>query len=149
MGNLVAFISGNLVAAFSSWLANFFSVRRDRRNEFKSAQKEFIEAFFDEIIGFERSVPLEIKGTEIYDVLMKAYPKHCAAVYRFRSQLNRWNKKETIGFDSVWEQHKYPENNKQGTFGFYITPDRNRCNPLVSADFVLHKINLLMNYANQ
>ena len=144
----VAFITGALVALFSSWVANLFSERRDRRNEFKRAKQEFMEAFLDEVVKFDRSGPIEIEGTKIYDVLIKAYSKHCAAIHRFRFQL-QLNNQNVTEFDSVWEQYQYPDQtNKQGPFGFYITPDKNGGEPLFKADFVLHKINLLITYPN-
>ena len=139
---IVALITGALIAVFSSWVANFFSERRDRKNEFKRARQEFMDSFLDEIVKFERSKPFEIKGTVVYDVLIKAYHKHYAAMHRYRSQL-QLNGQDITDLDDLWEQYQYPDKNKnQGIFGIYLSSSS------FSADFVLQRINLLVNYKN-
>jgi hypothetical protein len=142
----VAFITGALVALFSSWVSNLYSERRDKKNEFKKAKQELMEAFMDEVVKFERSGPIEIEGTKVYDVLIKAYTKHCAAVYRFQSNLTG---QQFIDFNSVWHQYQYPDNNiNSGPFGYYITPNKDGTEKMIKPEFVSHKIKSLLAYAN-
>jgi len=138
-------LTGAVSAIFGAIAGWFLSERSALRKEFRTACAELTEAFLGDLVKFERAT-IEIEGTTVYDVLMKAYPKHCAAVHRFRSVLNG---QKLYGFNAVWHQYQYPDNNTDnGVFGYYIMPGENDNVKMIEPKFISHKIKSLLTYAN-
>jgi len=140
---IIAIFTGSVATVIGSILVYFFSERSNRKKELKIAQVEIRDAFLDVIVKLE-SAKLDIGGTVIYEILEESYHKHCIAVHRFRSNIIG---KKLIGFDRVWNQYKYPDDNKdQCRFGYYITPDSKGNERCIKPEFVIHKINSFLSY---
>jgi hypothetical protein len=137
------YIIGFITTALGTILGWLLSECSNKKNRIRNASENFKDAFLDELVKFERST-IEIEGTVIYDVLIKSYAKHCAAVYRLRSNLAG---KQLIGFNSLWHQYQYPDNKTDsGPLGYYITPDEKGNVKMVDPKFVYHKIESLLIY---
>ena len=96
---IIAFISGAVVAGISSWLANFYSERRDRRKEFNEAAKKFRSNFTDELKLLKRHGLGDDSGNITSHILSSAIEKHETAMINFRPYLNRVEKNR---FDNAW-----------------------------------------------
>ena len=143
--NTVEYIVGFITTALGIILGYILSECSSRRNELKNARIALADAFLEDLVKFERSV-LEIEGTTVYSVLIKAYGKHCAAVHRFRLCLTG---KKLIDFNTIWHQYQYPDNNTDsGIFGYYITPNENEQVEMIEPEFVYHKIYSIITYLN-
>ena len=139
------YIIGFITTTLGTILGYFLSERSVRRNEFRNASDKLKDAFLDELITFERAT-LEIEGTIVYKVLLRAYGKHCAAIYRFNSNLTG---QKLVDFNAAWHQYHYPDNNTDnGPLGYYITPDEHGNVRMIKPEFVSHKISTLLSYAN-
>jgi hypothetical protein len=145
---VIAFISGAIVAGISSYLTHFYSKRRDSINVFNNEAERLCDAFSDLIAKLDRTEAVEPLGPEIYDVLIKSYNFHHAAVFRFRKFLNN---QERIGFDKAWDSYKYPDQNspRGDPFIAYIQHPRPDRIPEFKRDFIFHKIQTLLTFAER
>lgn len=142
---MVTVLTGSFTTALGAFLGYLSSERSANRSEFRSACNKLRDSFLPEYIKFKRAT-VEIEGTTIYDVIIKVYGKHCSAVERFASNLKG---KQLIAFYSAWHEYQYPDNKTDsGPFGYYITPDENGKDRLISPEFISHKLKSILDYAN-
>jgi hypothetical protein len=114
--------------------------------QFTKDAAEFRDAFFDELIKFERACTIEIEGTGIYKVLFGAFQKHSTAVHKFQACI-KGKRLRNINF--AWHQYQYPDNKTDsGPFGYYILPDENGNVKMIEPKFVYDKIDALLTNAN-
>jgi len=92
---VVPFIAAALIAIFSSWLAHFFSERRDRRKEFNQAATDFQCAFLEAKQKL-RDDP-KADWSSILD--SKVLLEHERAYFRFKPFLSD---KDRRRFDDAW-----------------------------------------------
>ncbi|MBU4317348.1 MAG: hypothetical protein KKF30_08740 [Proteobacteria bacterium] len=138
MEQFLAFLYAVVGMLIGGLATHFLGKDIARRNEFKVASDKLKDAFLDDLIKFKRAGIIEIEGTKIYDVIIKVYGKHCAAVERFAYNLKG---KQLISFYSAWHEYQYPDNKtNNGPFGYYITPDETGKDRMIKPEFITHKI---------
>ena len=114
---IIALFTGAIIAWVSSYIANIFSERRDRRKDFNKAAKEFRASFTDEIKLFKRHCLGDNPGNITSHILDSAIEKHETAKINFRPYLSRTEKN---GFDSAWRNYALVDDDD----GWNITPDK-------------------------
>jgi len=150
---IIAFISGSIVAGLASFLAHFFSNRRDRRKEFNQAAANFQKAFIGEIRILQKT-PFQITAIKnggetnrpIYDILVKAYPNHYTAYLLFRGYLTR---PERTGFDKAWQDYCYPKGYYEGCQPLlsYLMRPMDGDKILTDEPYILNKLETLISFA--
>jgi hypothetical protein len=135
---IVAFLSAALIAIVSSWLAHFFSKRRDRIKEFNQAATDFQCAFLE-----AKQKLRDDPRADWFNILdSKTILDHERAYLRFKPFLTE---KERGTFDCAWD-HYFSHSHHPGDRG---TPEKKPIdwNDKENCDIFIQQIENLLSYA--
>jgi len=151
--NTISFAIGVITGGLVAYIGHILSIHRDRRKEFNQAAANFKEAFIGEIRILQKT-PFQLPALQsdeetnrpIYDILVKAYPKHYTAYLLFRGYLTR---PERTGFDKAWQNYCYPKGYYEGGDPLlsYLMRPMSGNKVLTDKPYILNKLETLISFA--